>query len=248
MHSSFQTEDKLFFLMPFLQGGELFQYLKKLKRFSEDQTRFYSSEILLGLEYLHSKDIIYRDLKPENILLEKTGHICLTDYGISKYIGRREVGGGKREEEGRREEEGKFNGVKIEGGGTKEEEEQRDEWEEGRTMVGTAEYLSPEVIQGKGHGKGTDWWSLGVIIYEMLFGEPPFYHRNQANMFEMILEGSLRFPSEKGVSAPAKDLIKKVNHIFFNFFVRKKLFFIFKLFFLLLCSIFNLKEMKFNSI
>lgn len=74
--------------MPFLQGGELFQILKKNKKFSEEKAKFYSAEILLALDYLHQKDIIYRDLKPENVMLGSDGHICLTDFGLSKYIGK----------------------------------------------------------------------------------------------------------------------------------------------------------------
>lgn len=73
--------------MQFLRGGELFQHLKNARRFSEERTKFYTAEILLALEYLHSQDIIYRDLKPENILLDDDGHICLTDFGLAKHIG-----------------------------------------------------------------------------------------------------------------------------------------------------------------
>jgi len=84
---AFQTPDKIFFVIQFLRGGELFQHLRNVRRFSEDRARFYSAEIILALDYLHAKDIIYRDLKPENILLDDEGHICLTDFGLAKYVG-----------------------------------------------------------------------------------------------------------------------------------------------------------------
>lgn len=72
--------------MKFMRGGELFQHLKTFRRFPEEQTRFYAAEIILALEYLHGKDIIYRDLKPENILMDDDGHLCLTDFGLAKFV------------------------------------------------------------------------------------------------------------------------------------------------------------------
>ena len=70
--------------MDFLNGGELFYHLRKDQKFEEERIRFYTVEIVLALEYLHSNGIIYRDLKPENILLNSEGHIILTDFGLSK--------------------------------------------------------------------------------------------------------------------------------------------------------------------
>jgi len=84
LYFSFQTPDKLCFVMDFVNGGELFSHLQKEKKFPEPRTRFYCAEITLGLEYLHNCGIIYRDLKPENLLLTEDGHICMTDFGISK--------------------------------------------------------------------------------------------------------------------------------------------------------------------
>jgi RAC serine/threonine-protein kinase len=84
LHYSFQTSDKLYFIMDYINGGELFFHLQKEKRFSEDRVRFYAAEIVAGLEYLHSAGVIYRDLKPENLLLTHEGHIVMTDFGLSK--------------------------------------------------------------------------------------------------------------------------------------------------------------------
>lgn len=86
LHYAFQTKQKLYLVMEFVNGGELFFHLRKFRRFSEEQARFYSAEILLALEYLHSKNIVYRDLKPENILLDCEGHIKLTDFGLAKQL------------------------------------------------------------------------------------------------------------------------------------------------------------------
>eukprot|EP01116_Phalansterium_solitarium_P023631 TRINITY_DN838_c0_g1_i1.p1 TRINITY_DN838_c0_g1~~TRINITY_DN838_c0_g1_i1.p1 ORF type:complete len:755 (-),score=199.74 TRINITY_DN838_c0_g1_i1:438-2702(-) len=84
LNFSFQTDDKLYFILDFVNGGELFHHLQKDKRFTEDRARYYAAEILLALECLHKNGIVYRDLKPENILLTNEGHICLTDFGLSK--------------------------------------------------------------------------------------------------------------------------------------------------------------------
>ena len=84
LHYAFQTPEKLYFVIDFLNGGELFYHLRREQRFSEERARFYAAEILLALECLHKNNIIYRDLKPENVLLDSKGHIKLTDFGLSK--------------------------------------------------------------------------------------------------------------------------------------------------------------------
>lgn len=81
---SFQNEKKLFFVLEYCPGGELFNLLAKKRRFSEDQTRFYAAQIVLALEHLHSKDVVYRDLKPENVLIDSKGYIRITDFGLSR--------------------------------------------------------------------------------------------------------------------------------------------------------------------
>ncbi len=136
LHQSFQTPWKLFFLMDFLNGGELFYHLKWEKRFTENKARFYAAEITLALSHLHKNGIVYRDLKPENVLLDISGHLWLTDFGLSKM--------------------GIMGNKKV------------------FTFCGTPEYLAPEIIQGKGYTKAVDWWSLGLLLFEMLSGRHPF--------------------------------------------------------------------------
>jgi serine/threonine protein kinase len=145
---AFQTQDKLYMVMDFINGGELFFHLRKQKRFTEEKARFYSAEIILALSYLHSLDIIYRDLKPENILLDADGHIRLTDFGLSKNfftMGQKAF-----------------------------------------SFCGTPEYLAPEILQETGHDHSVDFWSLGILIYEMLAGVPPFQEKNQDKLFHDI--------------------------------------------------------------
>lgn len=86
LHYAFQTKDKLYMILDFVNGGELFFHLKKEGRFPEARVKFYAAEIISAMAHLHSLNIVYRDLKPENILLDADGHICITDFGLSKEI------------------------------------------------------------------------------------------------------------------------------------------------------------------
>ncbi|KAJ1929206.1 cAMP-dependent protein kinase catalytic subunit [Tieghemiomyces parasiticus] len=167
LHDTFQDQVSLYMLQEYVMGGELFTHLRKAGRFPNDVTRFYAAEILLAIEYLHTKDIIYRDLKPENLLLDRRGHIKITDFGFAKKVADRT-------------------------------------W----TLCGTPEYLAPEIIQSKGHGKAVDWWALGILIYEMLAGYPPFFDDNPFGIYEKILAGRITFPSH--FDASAKDLIRQL--------------------------------------
>lgn len=146
-------------VLDYMAGGELFFWLKKDRRFSEDRCRLYTAEITCALEALHSNHIIYRDLKPENILLDAFGHLKLTDFGLAK---------------------GEITGAGAEGGT--------------KTFCGTPEYLAPEILENRGHGKAVDWWSLGTLLYEMLCGLPPFYDTNVQRMYQKILQAELKFP------------------------------------------------------
>ncbi|UJR16199.1 hypothetical protein I4U23_003109 [Adineta vaga] len=170
---SFQTPDKLYFVMDFVNGGELFFHLQQERAFSEQRARFYAAEITSAIGYLHKLDIIYRDLKPENILLDREGHIRLTDFGLCKVM---------LSSEGR----------------------------EGRTgtFCGTPEYLAPEVLRRETYTKAVDWWCLGSVLYEMLCARPPFYSRDVNEMYDNILNRTLRFIGN--ISERAKHLIEQL--------------------------------------
>jgi len=169
LHCSFQTHDKLYLVMDYANGGELFFHLSREKRFTESRAKFYAAEIASALGFLHAHNIIYRDLKPENILLDAEGHIALTDFGLCK-------------------EDATF----------------------ATTFCGTPEYLAPEVLQHRSYDRMVDWWCLGAVLYELIFGLPPFYSKDRATMFDWTLNKQLEFKSSVTASPAAKDLLTKL--------------------------------------
>jgi len=164
MHAAFQTRDKLFFVLDYCAGGELFRHLQKLGKFAEPRARFYIAELTLALQHVHGLGVVYRDLKPENVLLDQRGHVRLTDFGLSK------------------------EGVTRHAQGA-------------HSFCGTPEYLAPEILARRGHGRAVDWWSLGALLYEMLTGLPPFYSRDREKLFQGIKSGELAYPSYLGAAA-----------------------------------------------
>jgi len=167
IYKTYNDMSNLYILAEYVIGGELFSHLRKMGRFPVDIARFLIAQVVLALEYMHKKNIVYRDLKPENILLTNNGYIKIVDFGFSKFITDRT-------------------------------------W----TLCGTPEYLAPEMIQSKGHGKAVDWWALGVLLYEVLAGFPPFFDDNPFGIYEKILANTPMFPDYMNKSA--KDLIKKL--------------------------------------
>ncbi|XP_053211479.1 serine/threonine-protein kinase Sgk2-like [Panonychus citri] len=163
LHYSFQSRDKLYFVLDYVNGGELFFHLQRDKYFSENRARFYAAEITLALGYLHSQGIVYRDLKPENILLDCDGHVVLTDFGLCK--------------DGLRD---------------------RDTTS---TFCGTPEYLAPEVLRKEAYDRRVDWWCLGAVLYEMLYGLPPFYSRDTVEMYDNILNKPVRLRTNISLAA-----------------------------------------------
>lgn len=137
----FSDAERIYFLMDFIEGGELFRHLVKVRRFQHEAAKFMIAQVAIALGYLHEKNIIYRDLKPENVLFNKDGYILLADFGLA----------------------------------TKVDEKKKLAW----SFCGTPEYLAPEMLTGEGHDHTVDWWTLGILLYEMLVGIPPFFDRNR---------------------------------------------------------------------
>ncbi|GMT32842.1 hypothetical protein PFISCL1PPCAC_24139, partial [Pristionchus fissidentatus] len=170
LRATASDDRNLYMIMEFVPGGELFSYLRASRVFSNGMSRFYAAEIVLALQYIHSKNIVYRDLKPENLMLTREGHIKMADFGFAKEL----------------------RGVTY-------------------TLCGTPEYLAPESLNHKGHNKGVDWWALGILIYEMLAGRPPFRGNNTNEIYDSIVQHRLKFP--RNFNLLAKDLVKKLLEI-----------------------------------
>lgn len=168
LHYAFQTEGKLYLILDFLRGGDLFTRLSKEVMFTEEDVKFYLAELALALDHLHSLGVIYRDLKPENILLDEEGHIKITDFGLSK--------------------------------------EAIDHDKRAYSFCGTIEYMAPEVVNRRGHTQSADWWSFGVLMFEMLTGSLPFQGKDRKETMALVLKAKLGMP--QFLSPEAQSLLR----------------------------------------
>ncbi|XP_073310626.1 phototropin-2-like isoform X3 [Primulina huaijiensis] len=197
-----KTPTHVCLITDFCPGGEIFTLLDKqpLKIFKEESARFYAAEVVIALEYLHCLGIIYRDLKLENILLQKDGHVVLTDFDLSfKTACKPQVTNFQvikhllpKKRRSRSEPPPIF--ISEPSG-------------QSNSFVGTEEYVAPEIVKGAGHSSAIDWWALGILLYEMLYGRTPFRGKNRQNTFANILRKGLTFPSSIPVSLAARKLI-----------------------------------------
>lgn len=193
LHHAFQSDHHLYLCLEYCMGGEFFRALqtRKLKCITEPDARFYAAEVVAALEYLHLLGFIYRDLKPENILLHQSGHIMLSDFDLSKQtdqllpptvVSRSLL----------LDTNACINGFRT------------------NSFVGTEEYIAPEVIWGKGHTAAVDWWTVGILLYEMIYGITPFKGASRNQTFSNILKLDVQFPDYTNLSSSGKSLIRKL--------------------------------------
>lgn len=202
LYHSFQSEDHLYLCMEYCMGGEFFRALqtRDLKCISENDAKFYAAEVIAALEYLHMMGFIYRDLKPENILLHQSGHIMLSDFDLSK------------QSNSQKNPEISFLKNYIQNSGSNPSIDTKICIDGFRTnsFVGTEEYIAPEIIRGKGHTSAVDWWTLGIFIYEMLYGTTPFKGSDRKRTFTNILKKDVKFLESQPISSNCKSLIRKL--------------------------------------
>ncbi|VDP14296.1 unnamed protein product [Onchocerca flexuosa] len=183
LYCTFQDPTRLYFAMTYAKNGDLLTYLNRLGSFDEDVTLFYSAELVCAIDILHKCGIIHRDLKPENILLGENWHIMLSDFGTAKFI------------DSEKDETDTKSAL--------QEEHHRSR----STFVGTAQYLSPEVLVDGEVGPSCDYWALGAIIFQMVSGLPPFRAINDYHTFQKIQKLDYSFP--EGFPDLSKDLVQK---------------------------------------
>uniref|UniRef100_A0A8C6U2M2 Protein kinase C n=1 Tax=Neogobius melanostomus TaxID=47308 RepID=A0A8C6U2M2_9GOBI len=170
LYCTFQTKENLFFVMEYLNGGDLMFHIQSCHKFDLYRATFYGAEIICGLQFLHSKGIIYRDLKLDNVLLDSEGHIKIADFGMCK--------------------------------------ESMQEDSRTATFCGTPDYIAPEILLGQKYNSSVDWWSFGVLLYEMLIGQSPFHGRDEEELFQSIRTDNPVYP--RWLTKDSKDILIKL--------------------------------------
>ncbi|KAF5907987.1 protein kinase C theta type, partial [Clarias magur] len=170
LYCTFQTKENLFFVMEYLNGGDLMFHIQSCHRFDLPRSTFYAAEIICGLQFLHSKGIVYRDLKLDNILLDIDGHIKIADFGMCK---ENMVGEARTS-----------------------------------TFCGTPDYIAPEILLGQKYGSSVDWWSFGVLLYEMLIGQSPFHGHDEEELFQSIRTDDPCYP--RWLTRDSRDILIKL--------------------------------------
>ncbi|GAV05973.1 hypothetical protein RvY_16019 [Ramazzottius varieornatus] len=184
---SFPDQYRLYFVMTYAKNGEILPYIHKVGCFDAECTKFYGGEVILALEHLHKLGIIHRDLKPENILLNEHMHILITDFGSAKLDNLPDV---------------------VEVAASSGDEDLPGARPRRNSFVGTADYVSPELLTNKDATRTVDLWALGCFLYQLLAGLPPFRAPNEYLIFQKIIKLEYSFPD--GFNPVAKDLVAKL--------------------------------------
>jgi serine/threonine kinase 38 len=204
---SFQDDKYLYLVMEYLAGGDLMTLLMKKDILAEDEAKMYIAETILAVEAVHKLNYIHRDLKPDNILLDHKGHIKLSDFGLCKHTEIR-----PRKFEFKKMDEPPQDPVLTKSNLSKKQTGYRRNRQLAYSTVGTPDYIAPEVFGQNGYTETVDWWSVGVILFEMLVGYPPFFSEDPSLTCQKILHWrkTLVIPSEANLSNAAIDLLKRL--------------------------------------
>ncbi|KAK5827848.1 kinase-like domain-containing protein [Linnemannia elongata] len=216
---AFASKDYLYLVMEYVIGGDLSSLLAVFGSFDEDMAKMYIAECILALEYLHSNGITHRDLKPDNMLVNAEGHIKLTDFGLSRIttstIKKSATIGSLEGKDDPVVTSARLAAAQASPPGTSQQHSTlsgratRRHRGSSKALLGTPDYLAPELLLGIGHGEAVDWWSLGVCLFEFLTGYPPFMDEAPEAIFKNILNHDIQWP-EYGLSREAHDLINKL--------------------------------------
>ncbi|XP_066903933.1 serine/threonine-protein kinase tricornered isoform X2 [Halyomorpha halys] len=206
MYYSFQDPINLYLIMEFLPGGDMMTLLMKKDTLSEECTQFYIAETALAIDSIHKLGFIHRDIKPDNLLLDARGHIKLSDFGLCTGLKKSHRTDFYRDLSQAKPSDFTSNPM--------DSKRRAESWKRNRrqlaySTVGTPDYIAPEVFLQTGYGPSCDWWSLGVIMYEMLIGYPPFCSENPQETYRKVMNWreTLTFPPEVPISEEAKETV-----------------------------------------
>lgn len=209
LYCTFQDATGLYFVMTYAKNGDLLPHINKVGKFDKECTQFYAAELLLALENMHKRGVVHRDLKPENVLLDDNKHTLIADFGSAKLL----EGGVAPQETATTTTTTCANGgssADSDESSLGDAEGKNPRYQRGRknSFVGTAQYVSPEILKGQPSSAAVDLWAFGCIIYQMVTGLPPFRGGSEYLIFQSILKQQLSFPD--GFDAQAKDLVEKL--------------------------------------
>ena len=211
---SFQDQNYLYLGMEYLPGGDLMTLLMARDILPEEDAKFYAAEMVLAIESVHDMGCIHRDLKPDNVLIGKDGHIKLSDFGLSKKLDAFLDKNNKliSNQDNKNLKNNNSNLSYAEQFRIFKNMKSKKRREKAFSTVGTPDYIAPEVFKQKGYGQEIDWWSLGVIMFEMMIGYPPFYSDNSTETCKKILdwENHLEIRPEANISKEAVDILKRL--------------------------------------
>ncbi|XP_061352908.1 uncharacterized protein LOC133297734 [Gastrolobium bilobum] len=212
LYCSFQDEEYLYLIMEYLPGGDIMTLLLRKEILTEDEAKFYVGETVLAIESIHKHNYVHRDIKPDSLLLDRNGHMKLSNFGLCKLLDCSDLQ--ENDFSVRSNRSGALHNDGRPLAPKRTQQEQLQHWQKNRRMlaysiVGTPDFIAPEVLLKKGYGLECDWWSLGATMYEMLVGYPPFYSDDPISTCRKIVNWSthLKFPEEAKLSAEAKDLL-----------------------------------------
>lgn len=176
LYGSYPDEKFYNFVLEYCPGGNLFELIKRYRKLPLDISLYYFCELLLALEYLHNRNIIFRDIKAENIMLDEKGHLKLTDFGLAKVLNSRD--------------------------------------EMVNSFCGSPIYIAPETLKKEPYSRKVDFYALGILLYEMITGLPPFLNKDPNMLKNLKLGGYVRYPS--GLSPQVKSLMDSLLHVVVN--------------------------------
>ncbi|CAJ0596828.1 unnamed protein product [Cylicocyclus nassatus] len=219
LHCTFHDSQRLYFVTDVAERGDLLDALNRLGTFDIPSARFYAAEIVVALEFIHSHGVVHRDLKPENVLIRRSGHIMLTDFGSAQiydeklFVHYEEEKDDTSTQVGKLDQERNNSEAAAESSSDSSSETEEDGPEvpdrpRRATFVGTAQYVSPEMLRGEEVGPPCDYWALGAIVFQLISGQAPFRAINDFHLMNKIQKLDLSFPDD--FPELVKDLVAKL--------------------------------------